>query len=72
MIKEPAVAIIPPTPSEKVVKAFSVVRKEGGWVTLTYTIRGDQILSVESTEPDLLMVTKESFKIQAYRWWTGQ
>lgn len=57
---------------ERPIQAFSVIRRSGGWVMLTYTIQGDQIVSQTASEPDLKMMATEAFKIAAYRWWTSQ
>ncbi len=56
----------------KDVKAFTVVRCEGGWQMVTFTIRDHSILKIEKTEPDLLILAKEAFKLAAFRWWNAQ
>lgn len=63
--------VAPPAPQETT-KSFSVLRRSGGWVMVTYTHKGDQIVSTESTEPDLKILALEAFKIAAYKYWTGQ
>lgn len=62
----------PPKPAEKATQAFTMLRKEGGWVMVTYTIEGDHIVSQVVTQPDLRILAMEQFKLAAYRWYTSQ
>lgn len=58
--------------SEGQVKAFTVLRKTGGWVMVAYTIQDGKVVKEEATEPDLRMCATEAFKIAAYKWWSKQ
>lgn len=65
-------ALTPPAPPQATTKAFTVLRKAGGWVMITYTFQGDQLVHTESTEPDLKVLALEAFKLAAYKYWTSQ
>lgn len=53
-----------------IVKAFTVVRKDGKWAAVELTFgRDGSIEDVKATEPDMMPIALEAFKIKAFRYW---
>lgn len=58
-------------PKELSVKARRIDRCVGGWCLTTYTILGNNIESIERSEPDLKQLAIEKFKIAAFKDWNS-
>lgn len=56
--------------AEPIKKAFTIERKDGNWVLVELHYRGNQIVDVIKTEPDLKMVAIERFKINSFKYWS--
>lgn len=55
------------------IKAFTVVRDQGGWRQITFAVHEDGSATVDTmTEPDLKVLALEAFKLASYKWWTSQ
>lgn len=52
-------------------KAFSLERVKHGWVFITITFRGNEILEVERCEPDLKVIIIEKYKIASQRYFNS-
>jgi hypothetical protein len=49
-----------------VVQAISLIYVTGeGWSALRYTIEGDRVVAVEATEPDIKLVARHKFQVDA-------
>ena len=44
--------------------ALSLVRTPGGWCVVRYTIVGDRVVKEEYSEPELLSITQEKFRLE--------
>lgn len=53
-------------------KAFTIVRKDGGWSMVTTTIEDGKVVEVTATEPDLKPLAQEAFKLAAVKYWNAQ
>ena len=59
-----------PKQPAKIVKAFSVVKGEGGWQYLELTLNEDMdILEVKKSQPDVKAIITEMFKINVGKHW---
>jgi hypothetical protein len=50
-------------------KAFSIERGTGGWITVEYHLRNDEVIEVIRTEPDIKAAAINNFKKAAFHWW---
>lgn len=53
--------------TEPVVTTLGIVRNGDGWSLVTLKVQGDKIVSKTLSNPDVLAITKEAFKIAAIR-----
>ena len=67
-VKKPAVKAPTPTPNVDDIPSFTAVsltRVPGGmWAVLTFTIDGDRVVNIESSEPNMRAIAIEELKIQ--------
>ncbi len=52
-------------------KAFSIDRVKHGWVFITITYSGNEIVAIERCEPDLKVIIIEKYKIASQRYFNS-